>query len=228
MTKPPWECDGDELTRHIRLALDGDAGSLARLVERLTPWLLAQATWRAHNARLRSVDPEDVVQRAWEIVLAKLFPRALHGGADEPQVLRDRDGHLGPVLRRYLATTVLRILNGLSQQRLRERMFLHPASNIGISSWPAATSDALAKVLRGERTRTLIACIEALEPADRAILLMAAVEDLPREEIARRVGEREIGARPLTSGAVRVRLHRIREKLRACCGENEALDDFEL
>jgi DNA-directed RNA polymerase specialized sigma24 family protein len=160
-----------------------------------------------------------VVQRAWEIVLPKLFPRTLLPHAGDEQVLREREGRLGPVLRGYLATTVLRIVNGVSRQRIRER--LQP-EGVHMSSWPAATSDALAKALRAEGTERLLSCIRALDPVDQGILVMAGVEGLPREEIALHVA-RETGEPPMTQGAVRVRLHRVRERVRKCLGDDTSI-----
>lgn len=214
-------------TARIRRALEGDAASLGCIVEMLTPWLLGQARWRLRLARVTSVEADDVVQRAWEIVLPKLFPRALCTAGAEGQDLRDRNGHLGPVLRRYLATTVLNIVNGLAQQRIRDRLqFGHDAGS-GSASWPAATSDALARSLRAERARVLLACIDGLKPVDQAILIMAAVEELPREEIARKVAGME-GGEAMTPGALRVRLHRIRERLRECCEKAGIFEGFPL
>ena len=91
---------------HVRRAADGDGGSLSWVVSRLSPLLLAQATYRL-GSRLRALyEPEDLVNETWAVTLPKL--------AELPA----RDGRLTPVLLRFLSTTLLHRIQSLVRSPL--------------------------------------------------------------------------------------------------------------
>ncbi|MDP2311895.1 MAG: sigma-70 family RNA polymerase sigma factor [Pseudomonadota bacterium] len=73
--------------------------------------------------------------------------------------------------------------------------------------------DPEASVARGEALRTLVEGMDALAPEDRALLLLADAEDWTGPEIAAHTG--------LSAAAVRKRLSRARDKLRAALATRE-------
>jgi RNA polymerase sigma-70 factor (ECF subfamily) len=67
--------------------------------------------------------------------------------------------------------------------------------------------DAERSILRGEARSQVRACIERLPVGYRAVLILRDVEEMTTEETARALG--------LATGAVKTRLHRARQALRA-------------
>jgi len=73
-------------------------------------------------------------------------------------------------------------------------------------TWPSPGPSPLESVLKAERARLVSQALARLAPLHREVLILAEYEDLALAEIARIVGA-EVGA-------VKVRLHRARRKLR--------------
>src|SRR5262245_26763813 len=62
----------DSTSCHVRRAREGDSQSIAWLVERFAPALLAQAHYRLRSLPRGLYDPEDLVQDAWIAALPHL------------------------------------------------------------------------------------------------------------------------------------------------------------
>jgi RNA polymerase sigma-70 factor (ECF subfamily) len=78
----------------------------------------------------------------------------------------------------------------------------------------SASAPADASVLHKDRLQEVRRAIEALNPADREVLTLAAWDHLTAAEISTVTGA--------TPGAVRVRLHRARERVRAAIAEGDS------
>lgn len=154
-----------------------------------TDLLLAQTGWLTRLARQLVLDPglvDDAVQ-ATLVTALESPPR----GAGSPPVLRS---WLGKVLRGQIAGTRRREAN----RAYRER-------SVGVAkAEESAATDAL--VDRAELSTLLVAEIQALPDADRAVLILSYFEDLGAAQIADQLG--------LSAGAVRTRLSRARAALR--------------
>ena len=60
---------GDKTTVHVRRAISGDSQSLAWIVARLTPLLIAQAHYRLGTKLRTRYEPEDIVQDSFAVAL---------------------------------------------------------------------------------------------------------------------------------------------------------------
>lgn len=184
---------------HLAKALGGEASAWNSVVERVTPWLLAQVRERLGGSIGSVVDPEDVVQEAWSIVLPRLHELEARGGR-----------HL-PVLLRFLATTSLRIVNNHRRRSLR-RGEVHletRGSGMGGSGgndpW-AETLGVVARVAQGEAALELQRQLARLEEEPRRVLVLRGIEQHSTRSVAEQLG--------LTPNAVSLRYRRALEKLR--------------
>lgn len=191
-------------TIHVRRSSEGDAQSLAWLVERFTPLLLAQARYRLGRQLRGLYEPEDLVQDAWLAVLPRL--------AD----LRPRAGRLTPVLLRFLSSALLHRYGTLVQKRIAGEA-LGRAADAG-SGAPGAGGDALASVpadrtgvvtdaIRRESRERVLAAIDELSESDREILVLRSIEQVSPRAAATLLG--------LSENTVSVRHHRALARLRA-------------
>ena len=79
----------EDTTTLVRRAKLGDHESLATLVEKLTPLLLAQARYRLGTSNTE-VDPDDVVQEVWARALPRLPELSDRDGRQTPVLLKDK------------------------------------------------------------------------------------------------------------------------------------------
>jgi RNA polymerase sigma-70 factor (ECF subfamily) len=183
---------------HARRAEDGDRASLDWIVRRLSPVLLAQAAHRL-GPKLRALyDPEDVVDEVWAVALPRL--------AD----LTRRDGRSTPVLLRFLATTLLYRVNDLVRRHVTGPDGRRAAGGEAESALARLSDDAsgaLQRVVREETRHVVTRTLEELEPADREILVLRAIEQNSNQTAAMLLG--------LSPSAASMRYKRALETLRA-------------
>lgn len=174
----------DSVTSHyVRRAMRGDRNSLAWLIEHLSPLLLAQASYRLGD-RLRSFyDPEDLVAEVWVVALPRLATLNGEGPRETPTLLR------------FLATTLIHRVNNLVRKHLRKDAVLREAdlkAESGTVGFFAAlardTQGVVTRTARDERTRTVLACLDELEPQDREIIILRAIEQHSNQVVASRLG----------------------------------------
>jgi RNA polymerase sigma factor (sigma-70 family) len=188
-------------TLHVRRARQGDSESLAWVVHRLAPLLLAQATWRLGPRLRRLYEPADLVNDAWLVTLDRL------------RDLPERDGRYTPVLLRFLSTTLLHRINNLVRKHIRggveeERAVAAPAT-APIEEIPAATRGAVTRAMQDEVRGIVRSCLDELEDRDREILILRGVEQHPNQTVALLLGLTPQGATMRYQRA----LARLRERL---------------
>jgi RNA polymerase sigma factor (sigma-70 family) len=188
----------------IRGAVAGDRDDLGWTIERLTPLLLAQARYRMRDRLLAVCDPEDVVAHAWQVTLPRL-----------PDLV-PRDGRLGPVLVKFLATAVLLRVNELLRIAAR-RAIEHGASGSVVEQAADPGTGAATRAAARERHELVQRSLDALDAADRDVIVLRLVEQRPAAEVAGTLG--------LTANAVHVRLHRALARLRTALPAS-AIDDL--
>lgn len=175
---------------HVRRAADGDADSLAWLVERLSPLLSVQAEYRLGPLLRGLYDPEDLVNETWIVAMAKIGELGLDA---------DRST---PVLLRYLSTSLLNCVRNLVRKHARA------AGAVPVeSAAPAAEqTGVMTRVTRTEHRETVRAALADLDEADREILVLRGIEQQPNKTIAMLLG--------LGPSAVSMRYQRALERLR--------------
>ncbi|MCR9246960.1 MAG: sigma-70 family RNA polymerase sigma factor [bacterium] len=178
-------------TMHVRGAVDGRAESIDWMVRRFSSLLVAQARYRLRGRMAAICDPEDVVNDVWLAVLPKL------------ERIEPRAGRYTPVLLAYLGTTVLNRVNTLVMKHLRGKP---RSTELAPSRLPEETRTVVSRAVQTEEHARVLAAIDELSDDDREIVVLGAIEQRPRDEIAQKLG--------VTTGAARVRLHRAIERLR--------------
>ena len=184
-----------ETSRHLRGAIAGDLGALDHLVTRVTPLLLQAAAYRLRSLTGAGCEPMDLVQDVW----LRLLP---HLGQLQP-----RDGRLTPVLLAWLGTTLRRRSRDLLETALRRQAEIPiRGGDEALPDVPAATRGVVSRVLARESLDAVGAAIETLPAADREIVLLRGIEQVPVVDVATLLG--------ITAGAVRMRYHRALQSLR--------------
>lgn len=185
----------DSTTACVRAACTGDREAAGGMIERFTPWLLAQARLRLHGRLATLASPEDLVQDTWLVALRRLGD------------LRARDGRLTPVLVRFLATTLRRRLCELLERELRA----NPAPTaLPTSSEHAATvTGACSAAATQERAELLWRTIHGLPERDQQLVVLRGLEGLPFPVIGSLLG---IAADAAMSAWARTRT-RLRDEL---------------
>lgn len=163
----------DLTSLHIARAVDGDATSRAFLVERFSPVLMAQAEYRLRGELRASVEPADLVHDVWLVTLPRL-----------PD-LQARDGRWTPVVLRFLATTLMRKVQGLLRARIAAPT---DAATSGDLAALARDPGVVTQVLHGERAQAVRMAIDALPADQRELLVLRGVEQLSNGAIARKLG----------------------------------------
>ncbi len=172
--------DPDPTSSCIAGAAAGDLPSQARLVERFTPVLLAQARYRMQH--VRGCEPEDVVQETWAHALPRL------------RDLVPRDGRWTPVLLRFLSVVLLRTVNDLLRRSIRRRGgdVGHggeaPSHADAIGQAPAEISGIVTRLARADRACAVQTAVSALPPDEREVLVLRGIEQLPNRDVARLLG----------------------------------------
>lgn len=180
-----------ETTIRVRRALEGDALSLAWIIERFSPLLLAYATHRLGAALRRRLDPEDLLQEAWLISLPAL------------QGLSPRDGRYTPVILRFLSTTIRHRILKLYE---RQRVAREESITIDSGHFDPSMTGVVSAAVRSESRRAVVRAIDELSEADREILLLRGVEGRAHAEIG--------ASLEITPEASAVRYHRALARLR--------------
>lgn len=194
----------DSVSLHVGRAIDGEEESIAWLYVRFSPWLEAQASYRLGTLRSR-VDPHDVVQEAWGIMLPRL--------AD----LRPNAAGRSPVLLKFLSTTVVHVVNNALRRHLRGEPQCPWSEGLDAAtsqSIRAASSCARAN----EDTAELRRVIESLDEEAKEAVLLRGLEQLPNAAAAARIG--------IEPNTLAQRYHRALEKIAEALPE-EIRDHFE-
>ncbi len=188
--------DAEEVTTvHVRRARDGDRDAASRLVERLTPVLLAQAAWRLGPRLRRIKDPEDLVAEAWLTLLPRLA------------TLPPRDGRYTPVLLRFLGTTILHRVNALARHQLRRDTATAGAEPEATGPTPSIEiTGVVTAAMRRERHDALHDALLALPTQDREIVFLRGIEQQENRVVAELLG--------ITPEAAAMRYHRALRRLR--------------
>jgi RNA polymerase sigma factor (sigma-70 family) len=193
--------DSDLTSIHVRRAEEGDAASLEWIVKRFSPLLLAQARFRLGERLRRLHEPEDLVNEVW----ARALPRLSRLGS--------RDGRHTPVLLHFLATTLLNRVNDWLKVEIagpRGRLRVDRPAGTETSDWlakfPADSIGVVTSVVRRERDGTIAKALEELDPADREIIVLRAIEQNPGSMVAAML--------KLSEKAVSMRYRRALERLR--------------
>lgn len=184
---------------HVRRATGGDLESLEWVVHRLSPLLLAQASYRLSPALRKHYDPEDLVEEVWAVAIPRL-------GDVIP-----REGRYTPVLMRFLSTCMLNILRGMARKHVRgpphgrvqelDRHSLDQAADL-----PHDSVQAVRRLIRKEARSRVMEAILSMPPRDREILILRGIEQVPASEAATLLG--------MTPNALTVRYRRALTKLR--------------
>jgi RNA polymerase sigma-70 factor (ECF subfamily) len=182
---------------HVHRAVAGDLGSLAWLVERFSPVLLAQARHRIGPALRRWCDPEDVVSDVWIVAVRRITD------------LRAASDRGAAALVQYLGTVLVRRVRDLARLAAARQAAGEagdPARETPVSKLEAATTGIVSSAVRHERSRALSDAIDALDPDDRQVVMLRGIEGASLEEAG--------AVMNITPGAVAVRYHRALKRLR--------------
>jgi RNA polymerase sigma factor (sigma-70 family) len=186
----------------VRRAIAGDASSVGWLAERLSPVLVAQASWRLGPLLRPHYDPEDLVADAW----LRLLPHL-------PE-LSPRDGRFSPVVLRFLATAIVNRVNNLVKRHLRRKETAGTPDSKAPSSEPspfeqvsADVTGAITAAMKREQHHAVAAAIEELDPKDREIVMLRGIEQRSNSTVAELLG--------ITADAAAMRYHRALARLRA-------------
>ena len=192
---------GGETSAHIQRAREGDRDSLTWIVRRFSPLLLAQARFRMGKSLMSRYDPEDIVAEVWAVALNRLATIKSHSEYQTPTLLR------------FLGTTLVFEVNNLARKHIRKeavKLESDVSDSVGtglLSRMPAETSGVLTSAVREERKGILLACIEALDPVDREVVILRGVEQHDNQKVAELLD--------MKPNTVSRRYQRALEKLRA-------------
>lgn len=165
----------DVTSFHVRRAESGDRASLEWVVERFSPLLLAQAKFRLGDRLRRIHEPEDLVDEIWAITL----PRLVELGA--------REGRHAPVLLKFLATTLLNRVNDWVRAEItgpRGRLQAGDETDASVGRVPADSAGVVTSIVRRERDGAVARVLDELDPADREIIILRAIEQNSGAEVA--------------------------------------------
>lgn len=179
---------------HVQLAVDGDGHSLAWLVERLTPLLLAQARVRIGKQLRVVIDAQDLVQEVWSIALPRMAS------------LREREDLDASMMVAFLARILIYRCNDLVRKHIVGKPRAAGASQGMLAGLPVQQSGAVTRAVRRETQDAVRDAIDRLEDLDREIVVMRGIERHPVGQIAAVVG--------LTENAVSQRYGRALAKLK--------------
>jgi RNA polymerase sigma factor (sigma-70 family) len=174
--------DDTETSVHLQRARTGRDDSIAWIVGRFTPVLLAQARYRLSRFPARVCEPEDLVQDVWITSLPRLA------------TLQARDGRLTPVLVRFLATAVLNRCRTLAQKHLWGKPARQPlpehddAAAPGDGAFVADATNVVSRAVRRELADTMRDAIERLDEPDREVLVLRGIEQNANATVAMLLG----------------------------------------
>jgi len=163
----------------VHRAKEGDAASVAWLVTRFSPLLLAQASYRLGPELRTHCDPLDLVNDVWLVALPRL-PSVGAGGRRET-----------PALLKFLSTTLIYRTNNLARKYLRRdraRAEDPDTANADdadrLAALPADTIGVLTAAVRAERRNAVTEAIEGLDELDRRIVILRGIEQAANETVA--------------------------------------------
>ncbi len=197
-----------ETTIHVRQAIAGSPTSASWVIEHFSPLLLAQAKYRLRRHLDGLHDAEDLVQHVWLVSLPKLA------------AIVPRNGRFTPPLLKFLSSVLHRRYQELLRSRIaRVKVDAVPADNA--SELADSITGPASAVLRGERVEALERSLDGLSEADREIIVLRGIEQLPYVVLAAKCGAAE--------GTLMVRYHRALERLGKllppCIAEEMRLSD---
>lgn len=171
-----------QTTLHVGRARAGEMASVEWLVERFSPLLLANATYRMGKILREVQDSEDVVNDVWLRVLPKL-----------PE-LSPRDGRLTPVFAKYLSRTLVNRINELLEKHIKgkPRTLRGASSSPGaqneeadpVAALPAETRGVVTRLVEREKHEACVVALRALGKEDRELVILRGVESRPYKELA--------------------------------------------
>jgi RNA polymerase sigma factor (sigma-70 family) len=185
---------------YLHRAVQGNTEALAWLVERLSPLLMAQASYRLGPILRPHYDPEDLVHEAWLTLLPRLGD------------LASRTERLTPALLKFLSSTLLLHVRNLLRKHARAGGALpDPDSESvaagGLDALSADATSVVAMAFRRELRGQVAACLADLSPADREVIVLRGIEQQPSQTVAMLLG--------VNAKAVGMRYHRALQRLRA-------------
>ena len=203
MTAGTSERDGDDATSiHARRAGTGDGASIAWIIERFTPLLLAQARYRLGPGLRHVHDPADLVNDVWAIAIRRL-----------PEIELEQS-RAAATLVRFLSTTLLNHFRNLLKRHLRARRRLgrQVEDDAGLDDLPAETSGIVTRAVRSEVRGRIAEALAMLDALDREIVLLRGVEQASARDVGAVLG--------MAPNTVTVRYRRALKKLRGLLGES--------
>jgi RNA polymerase sigma factor (sigma-70 family) len=204
-SKPPADPpSGDATTIHVRRAKEGDAASVAWLVTRFSPLLLAQASYRLGPELRTHCDPLDLVNDVWLVALPRLPSLGAAGSRETPALLK------------FLSTTLIYRTNNLARKHLRRDRARAEGGGSSttteqdrLAELPADTIGVLTAAVLAERKNAVTEAIEALDELDRRIVILRGIEQAPNEMVAAAL---EMNASTVAHRFRRA-LHKLRDRL---------------
>ena len=180
----------------VRQAIVGDDEGVQWIVNHFDPALQIQARYRLKGALRELCDPTDLVNDVWLICLPKLGR------------LQPRDDRLTPVLIKFLATTLLNRCNTLMRNHLNRRPVQRAGTVSGepLGALHSSSTGTITQAIRTEQSSAAHAALNRLSDADREIIVLRAVEQVPNHVAAMQVG--------VTPNTAAVRFKRAMARLR--------------
>ena len=200
-----------EIGRLIVAFRAGDVAAGDALLQRYLPWLKLLARVQLESRFHAKFDPADVVQQAM-LEAVRALPQ-FHGGSEGEFTawLRQILTHaLAREIRRYAGTAK----RDLAREVPIEQDLARTAQQLGDRLAATGTSPSQ-RMVKHEQAVLLADVLERLPEDFREVIILRNLEDLPHDEIARRMGR--------SPGAVRMlwvrALARLREELQSStCG----------
>lgn len=162
-------------SHHIARAAAGDQTSLAWIIGRFTPLLVADAT-RLLGPRLRKhCDPEDLVQETWLVTVGKLSDMRFRGETHTPTLLR------------FFASSMMNKVNNLLRKHIsgnRGNIAEGSVAERALDGLGNETTSIVSRAIRREEVGRVLAVLDGLDQRDRDVLLMRGVEQHSTAEVA--------------------------------------------
>lgn len=168
---------------------DGDDGARAKVLERFGPWLRLMARLQIETSFQGKFDPSDIAQQTL-LEACRDLPK--FRGQSEPELLAWLRQILAHVLahevRRYRGTQQRDVGREVSLEASLAQTSLRLGAMLA-DSGPTPSQQAVAR----EQEVALADVLARLPDEYREVIVLRNLEDLPHEEIARRMG-RSVGA----------------------------------
>jgi len=170
--------ESDKTSLRIRRARDGDPESLAWIVDRFSPLLLAQASYRLARGLQGHYEPEDLVAEVWSVALPRL------AGAPATE-----DGTTTALLR-FLGTTLIYKVNNLMRKHLRGTRIvregdLQESGRDAMARLSADVTGVVTRAVQREQRGEVARALSELDPLDREVVILRGVEQSANETVAR-------------------------------------------